>query len=123
LGACDVPASQLNPGDRIEVRFTFAHTGTASGFDLQVNWGVTAILARHGSAQDTAVAGIADAAITASGAQLTVQSWGTVLPFLPAILNSTAQFGVRVALLAAVSTPGNDSVGLTNFTVLRYPAN
>ncbi len=39
LGGCDIPATGLNPGDRIEVRFTFAHTGNVSGFNVQVNWG------------------------------------------------------------------------------------
>ena len=35
LGACDIAAAYLHPGDRIEVRFTFAHTGTASAFDVK----------------------------------------------------------------------------------------
>jgi len=123
LGACDIPAAQLQPGDRIEVRFTFAHTGTASGFNLQLNWGSTTILARSGSAQDIAVAGLAEAAVTTTGAQISVQSWGTVLPFLPAILNSPLQSGVRVGLLASLTNAGSDTVTLTNYTVLRYPAN
>ncbi len=54
-------------GDRIEVRFTFAHSGTTAGFNLQMNWGNTTIFARTGAAQDVAVAGRADAAITAGG--------------------------------------------------------
>jgi hypothetical protein len=83
LGGCDIPAAGLLPGDRIEVRFTFAHSGTTSGFNLQLNWGNTTILARAGGAQDVAVVGIADAAITAAGAQLSLESWGTVLTFLP----------------------------------------
>jgi hypothetical protein len=123
LGACDVPASQLQNGDRIEVRFSFAHTGTASGFSLQINWGATTILARTGTTQDAAFAGTAEAAITATGAQLSVQSWGTILPFLPAILNSPVQNGVRIDLLAALLNAGSDTVTLTNYTVLRYPAN
>ena len=123
LGACDIPASQLNAGDRIEVRFSFAHTGTASKFNLQINWGATTVLARTGSAQDIAVAGTCEAAITSAGAQITVQSWGTVLPFLPQILNSPAQSGVRIALLGSLLNAGSDSVTLTNYTVLRYPAN
>jgi hypothetical protein len=123
LGACDIPAAQLQPGDRIEVRFTFAHTGTASGFNLQLNWGSTTILARSGSRQDIAVAGTAEAAVTTTGAQISVQSWGTVLSFLPAILNSPLQRGVHIGLLASLTNAGSDTVTLTNYTVLRYPAN
>jgi len=122
LGACDVPAGGLQSGDRIEIRFTFAHSGTASGFDLLINWGSTAILSRRGGIQDRAVVGQADAAITAAGAQLSVESWGTVLTLLPAIVTSPLQNGVQINLLADVSNPGSDTVTLTNYTVLRYPS-
>jgi hypothetical protein len=113
----------LLSGDRIEVQFTFAHTGTTSGFSLQLNWGSTTILARTGAAQDVAVVGRADAGITAGGAQLGIESWGTVLPFLPSILSAPAQAGLEVVFRAALSTAGPDSVTLTNYTVLRFPAN
>ena len=69
------------------------------------------------------MAGQADAAISATGAQLTVQSWGTVLPFLPAILSSPVQSGVKVDLRGQITTAGSDTIGLSNYTVLRYPAN
>ena len=123
LGGCDIPASGLLAGDRIEVQFTFAHTGTTSGFSLQLNWGNTTILARTGAAQDLAVVGRADAAISAAGAQLSVESWGTVLPFLPGILSAPAQSGLEVVFRAALSTAGTDTVTLTNYTVVRYPGN
>ena len=123
LGGCDIPAAGLLAGDRIEVRFTFAHAGTASGFNLQLNWGNTTILARQGSKQDAAVAGNAEAAIVASGAQVSVESWGTVLPFLPGIVGAPAQSGLKFDFRAALAAVGPDSVTLTNYTVLRYPAN
>ncbi|HWE48282.1 MAG TPA: hypothetical protein VG273_00730 [Bryobacteraceae bacterium] len=127
VGACDVPFNQLQAGDRIEVRFSFTHagavTGLASAFDVQIKWGATTILSRHGSVQDLAVAGVAEAAITGTGAQISVQSWGTLLPFLPAILNSPLQGGVRIDLRASISNAGSDLIHLTNYTVLRYPAN
>jgi len=126
LGGCDIPASGLSAGDRIEVRFTFAHSGaqsgTTSGFNLQVNWGNTTILARAGSTQGVAVTGRADAGIVSTGAQVCIESWGTVLPFLPGILNAPVQLGVQVDFRAALLLVGPDSVTLTNYTVLRYPA-
>lgn len=122
LGACDIPAGGLHPGDRIEVRFGFAHSGKASGFDFLINWGSTQILSRHGAPQDVGIVGHADAAISSSGAQLSIESWGTVLSLLPAIVTAPAQNGVQVNLKADVSNPGNDTVTLTNFTVLRYPS-
>jgi hypothetical protein len=121
LGTCDIPAASLNPGDRIEVRFNFAHSGSASAFDIQVNWGNTTIVARHGSMQDVAVAGGIEASLSAAGAQLSMQSWGTVLSFLPGIVSAPAQSGVQVNILGEISNAGSDSLSLGGYTVLRYP--
>lgn len=121
LGSCDIPAAALRPGDRIEVRFTFSHTGNASGFDAQLNWGSRTVLARHGGTQDAAVAGQAEASLSSAETQVTVQSWGTVLSFLPGIVSVPTQNGVKVDFQGAVTKEGSDSIALTSYTVLRYP--
>jgi hypothetical protein len=123
LGGCDIPASDLRPGDRIEVRFSFTHTGTGSGFNVQVNWGGTTAIARTGGRQDAAFVGQAEAAISSTGAQLTTQSWGTVLGFLPGVISAPAQSGLSVAFRGEMAAAGTDSLALTSYTVLRYPAN
>ena len=123
VGGCDVPATGLNPGDRIEVRFTFAHTGNTQGYNLQINWGNTTILSRTAAPQDAAVAGTAEAAVTATGALLSIESWGTVLPFAPALVNAPLQAGLEVTFRAQMLGTGPDSVALTNYTVTRYPGN
>jgi hypothetical protein len=123
LGSCDVAAAALKPGDRIEVRFTFTHTGATSGYDIEIDWGNTPIVARHASPQDAAFVGQAEAAVSAAGAQVTVQSWGTVLPFLPGVVSAPVQSGVKVDLRGRMSGANVDSVALTSFTILRYPAN
>ena len=87
----------------------------------RLGWGNTTVLARHGGTQDAALAGQAEAAVTSNGAQITLQSWGSLLAFLPGILNAPAQNGIRVDFLAALSKEGSDSIRLTNYTVLRYP--
>lgn len=121
LGGCDIPAAGLMPGDRIEVRFTFSHSGSGSGFNVQVNWGNTTILSRTGATQDAAVAGRADAAISGSGAEVSLETWGTVLPFLPGIVNVPSQAGLEVTFQGALAEVGADSLTLMNYTVLRYP--
>ena len=121
LGACDIPAAALHGGDRIEIRFNFTHTGSASAFDTQINWGNTAILARHGGTQDAAFTGQAESAISSGGAQISVQSWGTVLSFLPGIVSTGLQAGLKLDIQGRLATAGGDSLGLTNYTVLRYP--
>ena len=122
LGGCDIPAEGLNPGDSFEVRFTFAHAGTATGFDFQVNWGNTTILTRAAGAKDAAVAGHVEAGINASGAAISAESWGTVLPFLPNVLNAPQQQGLAVTFRVALAASGAETVTLANYTVLRYPA-
>jgi hypothetical protein len=54
---------------------------------------------------------------------VSIESWGTVMTFLPGILNAPAQPGLKVDFRAALSQAGSDSVTLTNYTVLRYPGN
>jgi hypothetical protein len=121
LGTCNLTAAALRPGDRIEIRFNFAHTGTASGFDIEIDWGATKILSRHAGTRDAAVAGQVESAMSAAGAQITVQSWGTVLTFLPVIVTSPVQQGLTINLKGIVSTAGSDALSLASFTVLRYP--
>jgi hypothetical protein len=123
LGGCDIPASVIQAGDRFEVRFTFSKPGTGSAYDVAINWGSTNVLTRHANAQDTAFTGKAEAAIGASGAQISVESWGVVLTLLPGIVSSPSQNGVRVDFLGKLSTAGTDTLTLMNFTVLHYPAN
>jgi hypothetical protein len=123
LGACGIPAAGLRPGDRIEIRFSFTHTGTTSGYGVKINWGNTTIVARQPGTQDAAFAGEAEAGIASTGAQITVQSWGTILGFLPAIVAAALQSGVNVNFQARMAGATGDSVALTSYTVLRYPAN
>ena len=123
LGACEIPAGALNPGDRIEVRYNYTHTGTTVGFDAQVLWGTNGILLRHGNSQDAALVGHSEASIATAGTQITTESWGTVLPFLPAIASVNAQSGVKIDILGKMDAEGTEALALTNFTVLRYPGN
>ena len=121
LGSCDIPAAALKPGDRIEVRFIFAHTGTASGFDVQVKWGNTTVLARHGGR-----AGYGGGRSGGSGHRRQRRAgYGAKLghgsAFLPGIVSGGQQSAVKVDLLGAISGVGADSIGLTSYTVLRYP--
>lgn len=123
IGGCDIPAGQLKNGDRLEVRYTLSHTGRISGFDIELDWGPTAIIARHGAAQDAAIVGTADAAIGAAGTLVTAQSWGTVTPVLAGVVSAPVLNGVAVSVKATTGTSTTDTVTLSSFTILRYPAN
>ena len=123
LGGCTIPNTSLAAGNRIEIRFTFAHTGAASGFNFEADWGSTAIFTRQAAAQDIAAAGSADAALGASSAQLSYTSWGSALPLAAGIQNTSALTGIRVGFKAMLTAGGADTVSLSSYTVLLYPAN
>ena len=122
IGTCTIPAALLTAGDRVEIRFDLDHAGTAGGFSFAVLWGATTVLARNASAADAQAAGRADAALTAAGAQLSHQSWGTSLAFAAGVGKSTVDptAGVTVNFQALTALPA-ESVTLRNFIVVRFP--
>jgi hypothetical protein len=122
IGACTIPAGLLAPGDRVEIRFDFAHQGTASGFSFEIHWGATTILQRAAAASDTLVTGRANAAILAAGAQLDSQSWGTVLPFNASVASAADTYtdGLTIDFLGMLAQTG-DTLTLANYTVVRFP--
>jgi len=122
IGACQIPAGLLQPGDRVDVRFDMAHQGTAGGFSVEVDWGSTVLVHRDATAGDVFVTGRADSAILPSGAQLSAQSWGALLPFAAVVSSASDGLsnGLTINFLGMVSQT-TDSVGIANFSVVRIP--
>lgn len=122
IGACSIPAGLLLAGDRVEIHFDLAHTGTTSGFTFEADWAATPILNRSGASSDAAVTVRADAGILASGALLSTQSWGTVLPFGAAVAPSTDAYasGITINFQGKLAQAG-DTLTLAAFTVVRIP--
>jgi hypothetical protein len=122
IGNCQIPGGLLLPGDRVEVRFDVAHQGTAGGFSVEVHWGSTVMTHRDAAAGDALVSGRADGVILASGAQLSSESWGTVLPFAAGVASATDSLteGLAISFLGMVGQAA-DSVTVTDFTVVRIP--
>jgi hypothetical protein len=122
IGTCTIPAGFLTAGDRVEIRFDLEHSGTEGGFSFAVLWGVATVLSRNASAVDTQATGRADAALTATGAQLSHQSWGTSLAFAAGLGKSTDDYtaSITVDFQALTALPA-ETVTLKNFTVLRFP--
>lgn len=124
LGTCTLPSGLLGSGDRIEVRYYFVHSGTSTGFTPQVAWGGTPVLSRTGSASDTAMAGRLEFSINAGAQPWSGESYGSVLPFAPALGSASADTtqNLTITFLGQMSTGTTDSLELSNFTVVRYPA-
>jgi hypothetical protein len=125
LGSCTIPANFLGAGDRVEVQFSFAHTGAAAGFTYAITWGATAMLQRVAGPGDAAVAGRTETSITAGTNQISGESFGTVLPLATVLTSSTASLAapIQINFQGALSAATSDSIGLVNATVVRYPAN
>jgi hypothetical protein len=122
IGACAIPSGLLLAGDRVEIHFDLAHTGTASGFTFEVDWAATPILNRSGAAGDALVSGRAEAAVLASGSQLSAQSWGTLLPLTASVAPSSDGYanGLTINFQGKLAQTG-DTLALANYTVVRIP--
>ena len=122
IGTCTIPAGFLAAGDRVEMRFDLDHAGTAGGFSFEVHWGAATVLTRNASAVDAQATGRADAALTAAGAQLSHQSWGTSLALAAGVGKSTDDYTAGITIdFQAMTVQSGETVTLTNFTVVRFP--
>jgi hypothetical protein len=122
MGLCTIPSGLLLPGDRVTIAFDLAHTGSNSGFSYEVDWGATSIQTRSGAAGDTMVTGRADAAMLATGSQVSTQSWGSLLPFSATVAAATDAYvnGITINFRGMLAQAG-DSLSLTSYTVVRLP--
>jgi hypothetical protein len=124
LGTCTIPQGLLTAGDRLEVRFNYAHSGTTVGFSTTVKAGSTILMTRSSSALETGVVGNTSFSLGTTGQNWNTQAW-TSLPAQSLTLGTAAEditmpltFDFRGSLASA----GGDNLNLVNFSVVRYPA-
>lgn len=124
LGTCTLPAGLLGAGDRVEVQFLFQHTGSTAGFTPQIVWGGTPVLSRTASASDAAFAGKLEFLINAGAQPWSGESFGSVLPFGTVLGSANVNTGqnLTITFLGQMSTGTSDALVLSNYTVVRYPA-
>jgi hypothetical protein len=125
LGTCTMPAGLLNAGDRLEIQFQYAHTGTVTGFTGEIHAGGTTLLSRNAPPSEAFFAGRATFGTYSGAQQWDTESWGASLGFQvgagAASANISQALTVNFLGAMAIAT-ASDSVILRNFTVLRYPA-
>jgi hypothetical protein len=121
-GTCAIPSGLLMPGDRVEIRFDFAHQGTVSGFSFEIHWGATTIVHRDAAAGEALASGRADAALLAASAQLSSQTWGALLAFSATVGSATDAYtnGLTVDFQGMLAQTG-DTLTLANYSVVRLP--
>jgi hypothetical protein len=123
IGICTIPPGLLLAGDRVEVRFDMEHQGSAAAFSFEIHWGGTVVAHRDAAASDTLVTGRADAGLLTTGAQLSFQTWGAVLPFNAGVASAADVYttGLSIDFQGKLAAASGDSVTLRNFTVVRLP--
>ncbi|MEO5923612.1 MAG: hypothetical protein ABIR70_07275 [Bryobacteraceae bacterium] len=124
LGTCTIAAGVLGSGDRLEVRFQMAHTGSALGFSSEVRIGTTTVVARSGGASETRMTGQTDFSIFGTDQLWDSTTWGTALALTATTggaSEDTSQ-ALTVHFLGQMAATTTDSISLRNFTVIRYPA-
>jgi hypothetical protein len=124
LGSCTIPAGLLGIGDRIEVQFQYSHSGSTTGFTGEVHWAGTTILSRAATSSETALVGRMAFGFYTGAQSWDTQSWGNVLSLANATGTAAADItqNLTVSLLGDTASATADSVVLTNFSVIRYPA-
>jgi hypothetical protein len=121
LGSCTIPGGFLKPGDHVEIKFDYAHSGTATGFSFEVRWGGSTMVSRSGAASESVVTGRGEAGVYFGGAQLSSQSWGSQLALQAAVSVSVESLGapLTVDFLGKMNGSTSETVSLRNFSVVR----
>lgn len=124
LGSCTIPAGLLTTGDRIEVQFYYRHTGTATAFTAELHWGSATVLARTSVAGELALSGHAAFGILGSGQSWDAQSWGNSFALANAVglAAENTSLSLTITFPARMAATTSDVITLSNFTVIRYPA-
>jgi hypothetical protein len=121
VGTCSIPAGVLTSGDRVEIRFDLDHQGTTGGFSFEVHWGSTVALHRDAAANETVATGRVDAAILASTAQWSTQSWGALLAFGATAGKASDPYASGLTIDFQSNAATGDTVTLRNYSVVRIP--
>ena len=95
IGSCAIPGGLLVAGDRVEILFDLKHQGSGGGYTFEILWGGTTVVQRAAAVGDALVSGRAEAGIEAAGAQLSQQSWGTVLPLVAGVASAADAYCQR----------------------------
>lgn len=123
LGACTLGGSLLFPGDRLDIQFDWALSGSvANDYEVELRWAGATIFLRAFTAADSTATGTARISIGDTIRQYALQSYGASSPLQVStgtlsVPQSAFQLSFRGRLLTATAA----QLTLTNFAVVRYP--
>jgi hypothetical protein len=124
LGTCTLPAGLIEAGDRIQIQFQYAHSGSSTGFTGEIHWGGTTIVSRAASSSETAYVGKIEIGVYSGAQAWDVQSWGSALSLAAGVGSATENTSqnLTISFYGSMAGATSDTAILRNFTVIRYPA-
>ncbi|MEP7354937.1 MAG: hypothetical protein ABI824_17045 [Acidobacteriota bacterium] len=124
LGSCTIPSGTLATGDRLEIRYQFAHTGTLTGFASQVRIGGTTVASVTAPSSEPILVGQTDFGLYSGAQSWDTRTWGTTLTFQSTAGSASEDItqALTISFRGQLSGSAADTVALRNFTVIRYPA-
>lgn len=123
LGSCSIASALLNPGDRLEIRYDFLHSGTATGAEVQAQFGGSLLPSRVIGAVESRLAGRLEISFSNNGVYFNGESWGSATPIAAqAGVLTFAGGNVVLELDGRLGSTTGDQLQLGQFTVVRYPA-
>jgi hypothetical protein len=124
LATCTVPAGVLGSGDRLEIRFQLAHTGSDSGFSGEVRIGTTTLVARSAGSGESRLTGQTDYSIFGTDQLWDSRTWGSSLAVETTTGTATEDTSqaLTVSFRGQLTAASSDTVALRNYVVIRYPA-
>ena len=123
LGSCTIPAGLLQAGDRLAIRATWSHGGITGDVLSRLRWG-TSVAAGYTSNLTAAVAETqAEVALHTGGAIVSSShaAAGAAMSTKLESLSGPYSTGLTIGFEGNPLANG-DSLGLLQFTVIRYPA-
>jgi hypothetical protein len=113
----------LTAGDRVELFFSYTHTGTGAAPTFEVHWGTTTVVSRSAAASESRIVGRASVGLYGDGGEWEAQSWGASLSlsWSSGVASHDYSSPVTVDFLGRFGSATADTLTLRNFSVVRYP--
>jgi hypothetical protein len=126
IGTCVIPVGKLSVGDRIEVKFHFAHNGGTVPVQVGLLWNGQTVLNRTLVAVESILTGLADiTVVSANAAEWLTESKGSLeQPMLTTGVSTGSTTGTVTLTLQALLgiSSATENVRLRHYTVTKYPA-
>lgn len=124
LGSCFVPSFFFDAGDRIEITVNASHSGSASGFTLELRYGSNSVLSKSFTSSASSAALTASGGFFGSGVSWIISNTNNsaTSELITQETTLTPTNSASISFRANLNSSSSDSITIRNFSVVRYPA-